>query len=132
MKPAKRIRYLYIFGAVLVVLVNAVLNYYRGYELFRHATLNVVILAIVVLGGKYIINRRSEMKPDWENAPFWANYLAMDMDGSWYWYENEPSIEDAFDDEGWSFNKGNIELVEQDYSDWKESLERRPFRIFNT
>lgn len=55
---SKRKFLLYVFGAVLVVLVNAVLNYYRGYELFRHATLNVVILTIVVLGGKYIINRR--------------------------------------------------------------------------
>lgn len=71
------------------------------------------------------------MKPNWSAAPNWANHLAMDMDGNWYWYENEPSIEDT-SDEVWSFDNGKVELVEQDYSDWKESLERRPFRIFNT
>ena len=29
-------------------------------------------------------------KPNWKDAPEWANYLAMDSDGSWYWFELEP------------------------------------------
>lgn len=29
-------------------------------------------------------------KPDWKDAPEWANWLAMDSDGIWWWYENEP------------------------------------------
>lgn len=33
------------------------------------------------------------MKPDWKDAPEWANWLAMDEDGYWYWYELEPSPE---------------------------------------
>lgn len=30
------------------------------------------------------------MKPDWKDAPEWANYLAMDDDGEWCWYEERP------------------------------------------
>ena len=30
------------------------------------------------------------MKPEWKNAPEWANYLAMDYDRRWYWYETLP------------------------------------------
>lgn len=32
-------------------------------------------------------------KPDWKDAPEWANYVAMDDDGSWWWFEKEPSYE---------------------------------------
>lgn len=30
------------------------------------------------------------MKPDWKDAPEWAMWLAMDMDGEWYWFEKAP------------------------------------------
>ena len=30
------------------------------------------------------------MKPDWKDAPEWVNYLAMDSDGEWFWYECSP------------------------------------------
>lgn len=30
------------------------------------------------------------MKPDWKDAPEWANWLAMDGDGRWNWYNCEP------------------------------------------
>jgi hypothetical protein len=33
------------------------------------------------------------MKPSWDDAPEWANYLARDHDGSWWWYEHEPTLE---------------------------------------
>lgn len=32
------------------------------------------------------------MKPDWKTAPDWAQWLAMDSGGDWYWYEKEPSL----------------------------------------
>lgn len=32
------------------------------------------------------------MKPSWDQAPEWANYLAMDADGTWYWYKNQPEL----------------------------------------
>jgi hypothetical protein len=31
------------------------------------------------------------IKPQWENAPEWAKWLASDEDGDWYWYEDRPS-----------------------------------------
>lgn len=30
------------------------------------------------------------MKPKWEDAPKWAEYLARDGDGMWYWHEKKP------------------------------------------
>ncbi|KOR44994.1 hypothetical protein ADT27_13445 [Xanthomonas oryzae] len=33
------------------------------------------------------------MKPDWENAPSWANYLAISRCGAWAWYECCPQYE---------------------------------------
>jgi hypothetical protein len=32
------------------------------------------------------------MKPDWEDAPEWANWLARDADGELCWFENEPQL----------------------------------------
>jgi len=32
------------------------------------------------------------MKPDWKNAPEWAEWLAQDLNGWWYWYEYKPSV----------------------------------------
>ena len=32
------------------------------------------------------------MKPDWKDAPEWANYRAMDSNGEWFWYESPPGI----------------------------------------
>lgn len=29
-------------------------------------------------------------KPLWKDAPDWAQWLAMDGDGDWFWYEAEP------------------------------------------
>ena len=29
-------------------------------------------------------------KPNWRHAPAWARYLAMDDNGTWYWYEKKP------------------------------------------
>ena len=31
------------------------------------------------------------MPQTWDNAPRWANWLAMDADGRWHWFENEPT-----------------------------------------
>lgn len=32
-------------------------------------------------------------KPNWEDAPDWANWLAKDHDGVWYWYDVIPDLE---------------------------------------
>jgi hypothetical protein len=61
------------------------------------------------------------VKPSWKDAPSWANYLARDADGEWYWHENEPKI----DSHMWIDNKGNSEFCGVD-KDWRESLQSRP------
>jgi len=30
------------------------------------------------------------MKPDWKDAPAWAQFLAMDPDGRWFWFDSKP------------------------------------------
>lgn len=32
----------------------------------------------------------SGLKPSWSEAPSWANWLAMDKNGIWAWYEAKP------------------------------------------
>lgn len=31
--------------------------------------------------------------PNWDEAPKWATYAAMDDDGDWYWYETRPCLD---------------------------------------
>ena len=30
------------------------------------------------------------LKPDWKTAPSWAQYLARDPNGGWWWFEVAP------------------------------------------
>ena len=30
------------------------------------------------------------MKPNWSDAPEWAEYVAKDGDSGWWWYDEEP------------------------------------------
>ena len=63
------------------------------------------------------------MKPSWEEAPEWANYLACSEEGVWSWFEKEPSI---------SYNMGYYyaehggeweDVITN--TDWTDSLENR-------
>jgi len=35
------------------------------------------------------------MKPEWKDAPKWANWLAQDANGDWYWYKEKPEPDSA-------------------------------------
>lgn len=61
------------------------------------------------------------MKPSWDDAPEWANYLAMDADGKWYWFELRPVMCASTYDWGGRFANAG-------YSDtkWSNTLEQRP------
>lgn len=62
------------------------------------------------------------MKPTWESAPPWANWLAMDGAGVWYWYEFRPET-GTF---GWYSKLGRVERAALIHSDiWESSLESR-------
>lgn len=69
-----------------------------------------------------------EIKPDWSKAPACANYWAVDINGSAFWYEKEPVPE--LDDEGkeygaWIGDKSPAE-DEEWVQNWKETLCKRP------
>jgi hypothetical protein len=61
------------------------------------------------------------MKPDWKDAPEWANWLAMDADGKWFWHEYEPRLRQRDWD---SF--GAISLAGDTNSHWEEAISCRP------
>lgn len=60
------------------------------------------------------------MKPDWKGAPKWANWLAMDKNGEWYWYKNKPEAEAR----RWCSDT----TYERIYAlpGWQDTLEERP------
>jgi hypothetical protein len=65
------------------------------------------------------------MKPNWENAPKWANYLAMDEIGEWWWYECKP-LKNEKDEFGvWETLHRAAQAYKSD-QDWAETLESRP------
>lgn len=63
------------------------------------------------------------MKPDWKHAPSWANYVAMDQLGYWYWYETIPAKHPT--GEWWVAQEGRMCPAESPDINWKESLEAR-------
>lgn len=61
------------------------------------------------------------MKPDWKDAPKWANWLAMDGNGGWYWHERRPQ-----NTESWCWiPTGRITPVNE-LPGWQDTLEERP------
>lgn len=63
-------------------------------------------------------------KPSWSNAPEWANYLAMDESGEWFWFEFEPSLGQTIKE--WLHNKGRSSLAGKTDRSWIGTLETRP------
>lgn len=61
-------------------------------------------------------------KPDWNDAPEWASWLAMDSDGAWWWYEREPRRGERTFGAGYGRATPAIVVI----SDWSETLESRP------
>lgn len=61
-------------------------------------------------------------KPSWDDAPEWAQYLAMDSDNYWYWYELRPQMTPYC----WHHEfRGRCECAVEP-PDWEDSLEERP------
>lgn len=66
------------------------------------------------------------MKPQWKDAPQWANYLAQDMDGTWTWFSHKPKREAQYNRWNYSQKGGRHLTANQEITDWKDSLEERP------
>ena len=68
------------------------------------------------------------MKPDWKDAPEWAQWLAMDEDGEWCWFDYRPFAEDQWCK--WEVSIGRYAIADhhnnQVNSNWRETLESRP------
>ena len=64
------------------------------------------------------------MKPDWKNAPEWANWLAMDNSGEWFWYEIEPLY--ISNDDSWMRRNGKSKYAGRCQPDPETTLETRP------
>ena len=63
------------------------------------------------------------MKPDWKDAPRWANWLIMDNAGNWIWTEKEPWVSSNYGFWCW---EGKWERVKTSSYEWRRSKERRP------
>lgn len=62
------------------------------------------------------------MKPQWSNAPEWANYLAQDEDSTWWWFALEPMKASN----GWGPAMGRNKQAKFTNPDWDNTLEIRP------
>jgi hypothetical protein len=65
-------------------------------------------------------------KPDWKDAPDWAQYLAQDNNDGWWWFEKEP--DKSKDVEAWDICipfGGKYQKAAYN-TNWLETLESRP------
>lgn len=65
-------------------------------------------------------------KPSWDDAPEWANWMAMDANGEWCWYENKPIVDSGT--VSWEPRSGNERwsTARYDTTYWMTTLEQRP------
>lgn len=62
-------------------------------------------------------------RPLWSQAPFWARYLARDMNGKWWWFQNEPTLFNG----KWLNNGGSVrDAVPVCPPTFETTLEERP------
>jgi len=62
------------------------------------------------------------MKPDWKDAPKWAQWLAQDDCGDWWWFANRPRPISTI----WYSPQFSEMHREPCDGDWRETLEKRP------
>ena len=63
------------------------------------------------------------MKPIWDDAPEWAQFVAQDDDGVWHWWAYEP-IRTPY---GFWIEDGRDPRKEQcEVHGWEKTLEERP------
>ncbi len=63
------------------------------------------------------------MKPDWKDAPYFANYLTCDENGDWYWHERKHRAIIGW--ELWA-STGLFKRAIIANFDWRNTLEKRP------
>lgn len=66
------------------------------------------------------------MKPDWEDAPAWAQWRAQCKDGYWIWFRSKPRLVKRY---GYWTSTNPTRLIagfEDPTPDWTNTLEERP------
>lgn len=84
-------------------------------------------------GWKESLQKRPELpKPDWDNAPDWAEYWAVDENGRAYWYKGKPVSTRS--PRFWFIECDQPQRYQHDHAAdinpcplWKQTLQRRPF-----
>lgn len=65
-------------------------------------------------------------KPSWDEAPEWAEWLAQDSNGEYWWFRKEPGKKNG----EWGGSDGTVMFASQGKvpagHDWRETLEKRP------
>jgi hypothetical protein len=75
------------------------------------------------------------MKPDWKDAPKWANYLVMEPNGTWWWFQEKPMFfnkrEGVWSTRWYGFwdSDGIREIAFDPRKYSEDSLEMRPFNL---
>ena len=68
--------------------------------------------------------------PRWKDAPDWANYLAQDGDGSWYWYEHPIYAREDYDawyeQHGFGGRIDDAGVAAERNPDWRNTRHARP------
>ena len=68
--------------------------------------------------------------PNWKDAPDWANWLAQDGGGSWYWYEHPiyaHEADDAWYEQRWFDGRiDNAGVAAERNPDWRNTRHARP------
>lgn len=67
-------------------------------------------------GGKTVVR-----KPDWKDAPEWANWLAMDEIGAWWWFRVKPLKNHT----EW-IDRYGLKYAHARVRGWEDTLEPRP------
>ena len=62
-----------------------------------------------------------QFKPNWADAPEWANWLAQDENANWTWYETEPKV-----GMGYFATNDRCDNIKLKNPNWKQSLQHRP------
>lgn len=62
------------------------------------------------------------MKPSWDDAPYWAEWLAMDGMGEWFWFESMPRPHESGVWESYE----RVQEAGRPVREFALSLERRP------
>lgn len=62
------------------------------------------------------------MKPDWKDAPEWAQWLAMDEDGTWRWHSGYLTTFHG----KWISGEQSQLAAKQEIPKWDDTAEMRP------